>query len=83
MTLSASIIVGAITFIVAELLKPISKFNNKYIPYVNFAIGLLSAAIVIFCHIGDASILENLFYCILSSMGAGGVYEFVTVPKKK
>lgn len=82
MTLTASVIVGAITFIVAELMKPINKFNNKYIPYVNFTVGVVSALIVIFCHIGDGTILENIFYCILSAMGAGGLYEFVTVSKK-
>lgn len=82
MTLTASVIVGAITFIVAELMKPINKFNNKYIPYVNFTVGVVSALIVIFCHIGDGTVLENIFYCILSAMGAGGVYEFVHVSKK-
>lgn len=82
MTLTASVIVGTITFIVAELMKPIDKFNNKYIPYVNFTVGVISALIVIFCHIGDGTILENIFFCILSAMGAGGVYEFVTVSKK-
>lgn len=82
MTLTAAVIVGAITFIVAELMKPIDKFNNKYIPYVNFTVGVISSLIVIFCHIGDGTILENIFFCILSAMGAGGVYEFVTVSKK-
>lgn len=82
MTLTASVIVGIITFIVAELMKPINKFNNKYIPYVNFTVGVVSALIVIFCHIGDGTILENIFFCVLSAMGAGGVYEFVTVSKK-
>lgn len=82
MNLTAAIIVGAITFIVAELMKPIEKFNNKYIPYVNFAVGVVSALIVVFCHIGDGTVLENIFFCILSAMGAGGMYEFIKVSKK-
>lgn len=82
MTLTAAIIVGAITFIVAELMKPVEKFNNKYIPYVNFGVGVVSALIVIFCHIGDGTVLENIFFCILSAMGAGGTYEFIKVSKK-
>lgn len=82
MTLTAAIIVGAITFIVAELMKPIDKFDNKYIPYVNFIVGIVSAIIVILCHIGDGTILENIFFCVLSAMGAGGTYEFINVSKK-
>ena len=82
MTLTVPIVVGAITFIVAEFLKPIKSFNNKYIPYVNFLVGVISSIIVIFCNIGDATILENIFYCLLSSMGASGIYEFTKVSKK-
>lgn len=82
MTLTAPLVVGIITYIIAELLKPIKNFNNKYIPYVNLLVGIISAIIVIFCHIGDGSVLENIFFCILSAMGAGGAYEFVKVSKK-
>lgn len=83
MTLTASVIVGAITFVVAELLKPIKSFDKSYIPYVNLAIGIVSSIIVIVFKIGDATILENIFYCILSAMGATGIYEFTKVSKKK
>ena len=83
MRLTAAIIVGAITYIVAELLKPIKSFDKTYIPYVNFGIGVISSIIVIVFHIGDMNMLESIVYCILASMGAGGTYEFVKVNKKK
>lgn len=82
MNLTAAIVVSALAYIIAELLKPIDKFNNKFIPYINLLVGIISAVIVIICDIGDATIIENILYCILYAMGATGIYEMIKAPTK-
>ena len=81
MELTVSLVVAALTFVLAELLKGFT-IKPKYIPFINLVVGLVSAVIVIVFKIGEFAPIENIFFCILASMGAGGIYDITATIKK-
>lgn len=82
MELTVGLIVAALTYVVAELLKGFT-INTKYIPFINLAIGIISSIIVIVFKIGSFTAIENIIFCILASMGAGGIYDITSTITKK
>ena len=82
MELTVGLIVATLTYVIAELLKGFT-INKKFIPFINLAIGVISAIIVIVFKIGSFNAIENIVFCILASMGAGGIYDVTTTINKK
>lgn len=82
MELTVGLIVATFTYVLAELLKGFT-IKTKYIPFINLAVGIISAVIVIVFKIGTFTNIENIIFCILASMGAGGIYDITSTISKR
>lgn len=66
-----------ITYVFGLIAKRLPWFDDDYIPLQNFTIGIASGFICFKLGIDGMSLATALITCLLSSMGAGGLYDLV------
>lgn len=72
---NAIIVLGFITYLVAELLKGF-KVNSAMVPFVNLSVGIIATVVVLLFKVESWNVLEATIFCVGGAMGAGGLYDF-------
>ena len=79
MEITYVIIVAIVTYILGSLTKIFfNKIPTKYIPIQNVIIAIVASLICYFTKI-EANFIESLVMCFSATMGAGGVYDLLTM----
>lgn len=77
-------IIGLVTTIMTLIFGYISKkfriVNKKYIPIQNICIGVFSGILCYFAGLSD-NLLVIILTCLISSLGAGGLYDATQTKK--
>lgn len=82
MELTVAGIVALITLVIGQISKKLGILDKKYIPYQNVAIGLISGLVVWVVDL-DTNLLSAILTCLISSLGASGVYDTFEVSTKE
>ena len=82
MKITYLVIISIVTYIFGAINKAFVKaMPDKYIPAQNVFIGFVSGLICYFSGI-TPNIYEAMVLCLLSTMGAGGMYDLANMNKK-
>lgn len=77
-------IIGLVTTIMTLIFGYISKkfgiVNKKYIPIQNICVGVFSGILCYFAGLSD-NLLVIILTCLISSLGAGGLYDATQTKK--
>ncbi|MBP3920827.1 MAG: hypothetical protein J6D28_04605 [Bacilli bacterium] len=82
MELTVSGIVAFVTLILGQITKKLGLVNKKYIPIQSIIVGLLSGLIVWLVEL-DTNIISAMLTCVISSLGASGLYDVAEIGMKK
>ena len=83
MKITYLVIVSIVTYIFGAINKAFIKvMPDKYIPIQNVFIGIVSGLICYYSGI-TTNIYEAMVLCLLSTMGAGGMYDLANIKKGK
>lgn len=74
-------VTAVVTYLFAELSKKFNWLENKYIPYQNAIIGIVSGLIVFWTGLSN-NLGASIVICIMSAFSAGGGYDLVKSSKK-
>lgn len=80
MQLTVAVIVALITAIMGIITKKLGV-EGKNIPLQNLLIGLVAGILCYFLQIDGMDILTSVITCLISSMGAGGIYDLAKTNK--
>lgn len=83
MDITAIVVVGFLTYVIAEVRKGFPITDKKMIPLQNLVIGIAAAIIVVAFKIDNLSVLQATILCVTAAMGAGGVYDLKESIKDK
>ena len=82
MEITYIIIISLVAYILGSITKLfIDNIPNKFIPIQNVVIGIISGLICYFTKI-EPNLLESFVLCLVATMGAGGVADFINLTKK-
>ena len=82
MKITYIIIITLVTYILGTITKIfVEQVPNKYIPFQNVLIGLISGLICYFSKI-ETNLIEALVICIISTMSAGGIADLMKIKKE-
>ena len=83
MEITYIVIVALITYIFGAITKTfIDSVPNKYIPFQNVLIGILSGLMCYFCNI-ETNLLQSIVLCLMATMGAGGIADLTKIINKE
>lgn len=74
---------GIITFVTLMIGYISNHFNligKKYIPFQNITIGIISGLLVYLAGL-EKSIYNSMIMCLISALGAGGLYDTIKTKK--
>ena len=82
MEITYIVVVGLVAYVLGAVTKMfIEVIPNKYIPFQNVLIGVISALICYFTKI-EANLFEALVLCLFATLGAGGTADLIKAMKK-
>lgn len=74
-------IITFVTLIIGYISNHFNLIDKKYIPFQNITIGIISGVLVYIIGL-ESSISNAIIICLISSLGAGGLYDTLKTKKE-
>lgn len=82
MEITYIVIISVIAYICGAITKAFfDEIPNKYIPMQNVLIGIMSGLVCFIMQV-EPNIFESIIFCIIATMGAGGIADLINLKNK-